>query len=203
MLVLDHGHLELARQEHDRQHGEDRQPHPAGVAARDALQRREQRLQPGIGAHAREDVGDAVVHAVGDEQAHGEEGEQLDDGLEGDRRHHALVMLGSIQVPRAEQDGERSENHGHPERGVSGERMAAGGGARRHADLRILQKDRVAGGDRLQLQRDVGQDADHRDHRHQTAQQRALAVAGSDEVGERGDPARLADADDLAHHQPP
>ena len=63
----------------------------------------------------------------------------------------------------------------------------ADAGARRHDDLRILQQDREAGRDRLQLQRDVGQDADHRDDRDQAAEQRALAVARGDEVGERRD----------------
>ena len=72
-----------------------------------------------------------------------------------------------------------------------------------HDDLGVLQDDREAVRDRLQLQRDVGHDADHRDDRDQAAEQLALAVARGDEVGDRGDAVRLADADDLAQHVPP
>ncbi len=57
--------------------------------------------------------------------------------------------------------------------------------------------------DGLQLQRDVGNDPDHRDDRDEPGEERALAVARRDEVGERRDAVRLADADDLAHHEPP
>ena len=46
---------------------------------------------------------------------------------------------------------------------------------------------RQPAGDRLQLQRHVGQDADQRDQRHQRGQRAALAVAAGDEVGDRGD----------------
>ena len=48
-----------------------------------------------------------------------EEGEQLHQRLEGDRRHHALVALGGVEVARAEQDGERGEHHRDVERVVA------------------------------------------------------------------------------------
>ena len=60
----------------------------------------------------------------------------------------------------------------------------------------------IAGGHRLELQRDVGNDADHGDQRHQRRQQRALAVAAGDEVGDRGDPIGLGDPDHLANDEP-
>ena len=60
----------------------------------------------------------------------------------------------------------------------------------------------VAGGHRLQLQRDVRDDADDGDQCDQRGQQRALAIAAGDEVGDRGDPVGLRDADHLAHHDP-
>ena len=74
---------------------------------------------------------------------------------------------------------------------------------RRHDDLGILHEDREAVRYRLQLQRDVRKDADHRDDGDEAAEQRALAIARGDEVGERGDAVLLRDAQDLAHHDPP
>ncbi|MCZ7562889.1 MAG: hypothetical protein M5U08_02970 [Burkholderiales bacterium] len=199
--VLDHRHLELARQEHDREHRQDRQPHPASVAAGDALDRREHRRQPRLGGGAREDVAESVVDDEGDEDADRHECEQFHQRLEGDRRDHALVMLGGVEMARSEQNGEERERRGHPERGVGQDRHRADG--RRHHDVRVLQQDHEAVRHRLQLQRDVGHDADHRDDGDQPADQRALAVARGDEVGERGDAVLLGDAQDLAHHHPP
>ena len=74
---------------------------------------------------------------------------------------------------------------------------------RRHDDLGILDEDREAVRHRLQLQRDVREDADDRDDGDEAAQQRALAVARRDEVGERRDAVLLRDAQDLAQHDPP
>src|SRR3546814_17200172 len=59
------------------------------------------------------------------------------------------------------------------------------------------------GRDWLKLQRDIGNDADHRDDGDQRAEAGGLAVARGDEVGDRGDTVGLADADDLADHEPP
>ena len=70
------------------------------------------------------------------------------------------------------------------------------------SELRAGGEHVIARGHRLQLQRDVGDDADDGDQRDQRGQQRALAVAAGDEVGDRGDPVGLRDADHLAHHDP-
>ncbi|MCY1434806.1 hypothetical protein D9M71_508780 [compost metagenome] len=141
-----------------------------------------------------------MVEAEGGEDAHGEEGQQLDQRLEGDGRHHAFVTLGGIQVAGAEDDGEQRQQQRHIQRGVlqRAERLALVG----HADFRVLPEDQETAGDRLQLQGDIGDHPDHRDQRHQAAEQRALAVAGGDKVGDRGDAVGLADADHLAQHQP-
>ena len=120
-----------------------------------------------------------------DEDADREEGDQLDQRLEGDGGHHALVALGGVEVARAEDDGEERHEQRHVERGVLHDDQRAR--LRRHDDLRVREQDLEAGGHRLQLQRDVGQDADHRDDGDQPAEQRALAVARGDEVGDRGD----------------
>jgi hypothetical protein len=64
------------------------------------------------------------------------------------------------------------------------------------------RQQRIAGGDRLQLQGDVGDDADDGDLRHQGGQQAALAVATADEVGDRRDAMDAGDADHLAQQHP-
>jgi hypothetical protein len=199
--VLDHRDLELPRQEHDGEHRQDGEPDPARVATRDPLQGGEHRPQVVVGRSARKHVAEAVIEAPCHPGADGEEGDQFDQRLEGDRRHHALVVLGGIEMPRAERDGERGERERHPQRRV----LEHGHGfhMRRHDHRRILQHQREAVRHRLQLERDVGNDADHGDHGHHAAEQRALAVARGDEVGERGDAVLLADAKDLAHHDPP
>ena len=53
--------------------------------------------------------------------------------------------------------------------------------------------------DRLELQRHVGQRADGGDNRHQRCDQRALAVAGRKEVGDRGGMLRLGLREDAPH----
>ena len=87
-----------------------------------------------------------------------------------------------------------------PEGGVVevGVRSAVG----QAADDRIVQQHGEAGGDRLQLQRDVRHHADHGDDGDQAGQRGVLAVARADEVGDGGDAVGLADAQDLAQQQP-
>ena len=57
-----------------------------------------------------EQVVETVVEAVGDERADGEKGEQLDQRLKGNRQHHAAVVLGGVEVARAEDDGEQRQH---------------------------------------------------------------------------------------------
>ena len=78
------------------------------VCCRDAVDG-EQPAERAGGLGAREDVAEAAVEAERHEQADGEECDELDDQLERDRRHHALVLLARIDVARPEQDRE----HGH------------------------------------------------------------------------------------------
>ena len=73
---------------------------------------------------AREDVVETAVDAEGDEQADGEEREQLDDRLEGDRRHHALVVLARVDMARAEQNREHRHDERHVQAGVVQDRAS-------------------------------------------------------------------------------
>src|SRR4030095_6889061 len=107
-------------------------------------------------------------------------------------------MLGRVEVTRAKGDRESGEDHRYPQGGIFARWRGADAG--RHDDLRILDQDRETIRDRLQLKRDVGKDADHRDDGDKAAEQRALAITRGDEVSERGDAVDLADAQELAHH---
>jgi len=55
--------------------------------------------------------------------------------------------------------------------------------------------------DRLQLQRNVGQQADDRDHGDDCCHRLALAIAGGHEVGDRRQVLALRDANDPQHQR--
>ncbi len=184
--ILDDDDLELAGQEDDRQAGEQDQCGPRPGAARIQLQ------QPGhfrTGGGLLKEVGQAAEHAVGYENSDRQEGDQLDDGLEGHGGHHALVALRRIKVARSEQDGEQGKQCGDDEGRIehAGQEFTA----------RCPEQDFQARGNRFQLQRYVGHHANHRDHRDQTGEQLALAIARGDKIGNGGDPVHLADPDHL------
>ena len=111
------------------------------------------------------------------------------------------MVLGRIEMTRAEGDREGGKDQGNPQCRILADRQRPHLG--RHHDLRILQENRETVRHRLQLQRDVGKDADHRDNGNEPAEQRALAVARGDEVRERGDAVLLRDAQNLAQDDPP
>ncbi len=73
----------------------------------------------------------------------------------------------------------------------------------RHPYLRVVRQDGEAPGDRLELQRDVGDHADDGDDGHQTAEELALAVTRGDEVGDGGDALGLADPHHLEQERAP
>ena len=177
------------------------EPCPARISAAGPLGRREHRGELGVGGGAGEQIAEAAVDAEGDEQPHCKERDQLDHRLERDRRDHALVTLGRVQMARAEQDREGSQQQRDVESGVGQQRHFAD--VPRHGDLGVVREHGEAVRHRLELQRDVGDDADHCDHGDEPGEQRALAVARADEVRDRGDAVGLADRDDLAHDDDP
>lgn len=186
--VLHHGDVELPRQAHDRGHRH------AGLQQH---RRPVHGLFPVVGQLRRgaglgEEIGEAVVEAEGDEDAHGEEGGELDQRLEGDGQDHAAVVFGDIQAAGTEDDGEQRQHQRHDQRRVLG---AGTGGVGAGADQQVHPED-----DTFQLQGDVGQHADHADQRHHHRQCLRLAVAGGDEVGDGGDVLLLADHDHLLQH---
>ncbi|HSC62484.1 MAG TPA: hypothetical protein VLD35_02540 [Caldimonas sp.] len=197
--VLDDHHLELARQEEQRQHRQQgqREPLAAGEAVLGAES--EQRLQVRPRRGPREDVAGAREQAPGDERADGEERDQLDDRLHRDRGDHALVTLGGVEVPGAEGDREAGEH----QRDVEGAVAPPGGAGQAFAGQAMPARQQgISRGDRLQLQRDIRDDADDCDQRYQRRESPALAIATADQIGDRRDAMDARDADHLAQHHP-
>ncbi|MFN8513095.1 MAG: hypothetical protein U0841_11000 [Chloroflexia bacterium] len=62
-----------------------------------------------------------MVEAEGDEDPDRQEGEQLDQRLERNRRDQPLVPLGGVEVARAEDDREGGERQRDIKRGVERE----------------------------------------------------------------------------------
>ena len=118
-VVLDHGNVELPRQQHD---GEQRQRrHRAERAERRRMRQhrrglrqlqraRKQRQRPG-------------EHDEGHEDADGEKSDELDDQLGGDRHHQSVLMLGGVDVPGPEQDGEGRHQQRNEQRDVADQRL--------------------------------------------------------------------------------
>ena len=125
-VVLDHGNVELPRQQHD---GEQRQRrHRAERAERRRMRQhrrglrqlqraRKQRQRPG-------------EHDEGHEDADGEKSDELDDQLGGDRHHQSVLVLGGVDVPRPEQDREGRHQQRNEQRDVADQRLR-GAGCRR------------------------------------------------------------------------
>ena len=184
--ILDDDDLELSRQQDDRQSGEQDQRSPTASLRRIKLQ---QSAQFRRGSGPLENVRQTAKNSVRHEQSDGEEGHQLDHRLEGNRRHHPLVPLGGVEMPGTEEHREQGQRRRNQQGRIQPPREDAG--------FDLTKQDRQAGRHGLQLQCDVGHDANDRDYRHQSGEQLALAVTRGDEVGNRGNAVGLADAQHL------
>ena len=142
---------------------------------------------------ARREVAEAVVQAERDERADRDERRELHDRLERERQHHARMVLGRVRVARAEQDREQREHDRDDQPGV---RVLLARGRR---PLRDRDERDVHG---LQLQRDVRDQAERRDDRHEAGDRGVPAVARADDDGERRDALATADRDDLVEEAP-
>ncbi len=192
MAVLDHGDMELARQAEEGHRRQERGDDPGErrALARHAL---------GDLGRAR-DMGQEIARPVEQheqhERPHGQQCQQLDHRFEGDRQHHAAMLLGGLDVAHAEQDGEERHQGGHDQRGVGV-----------HHAARAVEPGRRLGdglegrGHRLELQRDVGQHADRGEQRGGDADGAALAVARGQEVGDRRHIVLLGQPHHLAQHR--
>jgi hypothetical protein len=148
--VLDDRDLELARQAEDRGGREHVHGDPAVVEGADRVDVEARFLG------ARKDGFEATAD-IDDEDAGGDQRGELDDGLERNGRDDAEVLLLGIDVAGAEEDGEERHSSGDGEREANlvDATNAAAADTRDGVDR---------GRHRLQLQRDIGRDADDRDN---------------------------------------
>ena len=141
----------------------------------------------------------AAHHGEGDEQPHRHKGHKLDDGFNRDGEDHPVLMLGGIDVAGAEQDGKDTHGEGHQ----NGQAIGAlhdrhdGFGKQRIGD-HGLQGLRHG----LQLDGDVGHDANGCDRRDKGAQGLALAIAGREEVGDGGNVLAFGDFGNALQKRP-
>jgi hypothetical protein len=190
--VLDHHHVELARQKERGDAGQEREREVCADAGR-LPEKHEIRAAFG---DPRQDRVHAAEHPEGDVDPDHQEGDELHDRLERDGQHEPVLVLGGVRVAGAERNCEACEHHGHDKRQIAEERHRAserGVGGR--------EKDAEGRGDGFELQGDVGDRAHDGDQAHDGGDALAFAVAGSHEVGDRGDVLRLGDAHDARHQR--
>ena len=195
IVVLDHRHVELPRQQDDRherqqrggeQRVERRLPREDAGGLRAVPRRLEQRAG-------------AAEHPEGHEDADREEGEQLDDRFGGDRQHQTVLVFGGVDMAGAEQHREGRHRQRDEQRNIAEQRLRGAGAGR---DMRQDRFQRSRHG--FELQRDIGNGADDGDQRDGCRHRLALAVTRGDEVGDRGGVLRLGqphDADEQRREQ--
>jgi len=125
-----------------------------------------------------------------------QKGDQLDQRLQCHRQHHAVVVLGGVDAPGAEQDRKQRQQRGHVERRIGQHRSTALMGGRRagqHID---------AHRHRLELQRQVWNHRNDGDEADQGSQTLGTTEARADEVGDRDGVLFVADQHDALEHPP-
>jgi hypothetical protein len=128
----------------------------------------------------------AVAQPVHDVDAHREKRRQLDERLERDGQHHPMMALGADEVARAEQNRECGQQQCDGQRAVD-EVWSVGSRSDEN-----LESERNS----LELQRDVGQDANDCDRGDQHRYRLMTAISRADEVGDRRDVVALGDPND-------
>ena len=164
--IFDHGHLELARQADNGGHRQGHGGQPAIVKALVGLQAH---------AHLAGAAEDGLQPAPGidDENAHGEQSRQLDHGLEGNGGDNAVMLFLGIDMAGAEQDGE----HGHGRCDAEGQTDIVNAGKTALPEFGGAGHGLDRGGHGLELQRDIGGNADHGDAGNQDGEPVGLAKA--------------------------
>ena len=192
-VVLNHCDMELARQQErtDKAEEDHGQPRPASRGAREPFRHLR------VFRHGAHQLAGAIIHRIDHEQADGEKGQQLDEGFGRDRQHQPVLVLRCIDVACSKQDREHRQHKRHEQRDVAEDRYRGA----RPVDAQVGDHRRQGFRDRLELQRDVGDRADHCDQGHYGGDALALAVARRDEVGHRGDVVCFCKPDDAAQQQ--
>ena len=194
ICVLNHRHMELARQADDRCEGQQGDGHPFRRVNIEGKALGDGRYRAGPG----NEIDRAGEHEERNEHPGGQKRHQLDDRFKRDRPHHTFVVFRCIHITGAEHDRENRHqqcDHQSRIRPPRGARYSGG-----HNDFGIAGQHVETGRDRFQLQRDIGQNSDHHEQGDNGGERLAFAKSGGDEIGDRGDVLGLADPHDLAQH---
>ncbi len=187
-VVLHHRDVELARQQHDAHQAQERDGDPE--AAVEILREYPPDLVALCGAL--DESADAPEDREDDEEPDRQKGCELDERLGRDGHDQAFLVFGGVDVPGPEQDGKG----GHQERDhqcrVEVEEL----------QLARAQQRRDGEGHGFELQGNVGERSRYRDDRDDGANGLALAVAGGQKVGDRGDVVALGQPDDTQQEAP-
>jgi hypothetical protein len=190
--ILDHQHVELPRQEHDRRHRDHEHRRPPRVGGGLRPVEDEQTRPVRVGGDPPEEIAEAPEETPRDVDADKQEGEELHHGLHGDGGHEPGLLLGEVEVPRAEEDTEQGERDGNEQRRVE------------DVQHRSLAGNHLEGRrDGLELERDVRDHAAHDEDGDERAEGRRLAVAARDEVGDRRDALVLGHPHQLSQEDRP
>ena len=176
-IVFDDDDVELARQQDHATHAQqgDRQPFAtveAGRKSHDHIM---------VVLCARPEHGRSVEHGKNDEQANRRQGCQLDDALGGDGQHQAVLVLGCVDVPGAEQHREGCQRQRDDECGIEEDEARKIDGGKRAASQQRLDRDRNG----FELQRNIRQAAHDHDEGGDGSNGLALAIAGGNEIRDR------------------
>ncbi len=194
--IFHHGHVEFPGQKRDGPHGNQRLRQESKITVLRAGIKEGQVAELGGLADAGENFAKAAVKAEGHQKTDGEEGGELDQGLESHGRHHAFVAFRRVEMPGPEHDAERRHDQGHKQAGVQVNRVAERGGAMAGQDI-------VGHRDRLELQAVIRDQRQQDPQGRQGAHQSALAVPQGEKVGQGGEVVLLADPQQSAQEEPP
>jgi hypothetical protein len=168
VYVLHHAHVELPGQEEEGQAREEGEAHPVQVAGKPLRGQEE-----GPELRPLRDLQKGVSQEKKRGQPHQEEGEKLHRGLKGHGQDQALVPLRGVQAAGAEEDGEEGQEEGGDEGHV------------RHGGPFPAQEEEGLG-DGLELQGQVGEEAQHQKRGRQGGQG-GVAVAQEEVVRPGGE----------------
>jgi hypothetical protein len=193
LAIFHHGDMELARQEHHCAARKQGQRDPD----RHVRRRREHGADARTCAGALEQVAQSVEHAPDDKGADRDESQELHHRFRGDRQHQAVLMLAGVDAAGAEDHGEAGKRQSDAE----GDAIRPLGRRCDHwidrAETRGQRR-----GNRLELQGDIGHDADHRNHCRDRRHCFRLAIAGGKEVGDGSGVLRVGEPRHPRHHRP-
>ena len=192
--VLDDRDVELARQDDDADRAQQRD-HQPGTRSIDGREAFHDLIVERNGGHESDHVTEGIED---DEDANAEKGDELDQAFGRNRHHEAVLVLGRVDVAGAEEDGECGHREGRDEG-----RVDDADAGQLHGYQRVAAKKGLGcKDDGLQLQGDIGQQANQRDDRDDGGNGGALAVAGREEVGDRGDVLGFGETDDAGQKLP-